>query len=268
MKIWMSPQTRRGGHPAVRTVLPLLGGVALVFCLLFGTIILAFRMSWPMEAVALLTCLAGTAFLIWLAMRLGSWNRRDSLIFCQDDAGRLFAVDAWRYLPHRGGGLLGYWGMQSDLRKVLRNLTEPGGVLERYMAQEKSLVGLETQILAVERIRAIGKNHSLICRVRYPNQKVGRQTFLLVGGYEDEERLLYELERIQLLYVGMEETRNPNRMGIWTSLLILLAGILVCVLSHPALAYLPELCYFPSLGLSMLALTVLLYFVIRNRRGE
>lgn len=88
--------------------------------------------------------------------------------------------------------------MQREAHRAVQTLCAPGGMLERYMAEPKSLVGLEPEITAVERLREKREHAYITCRAKYPNGRVERAKIMLVHGYEDEDLLCRELERLQV----------------------------------------------------------------------
>lgn len=63
------------------------------------------------------------------------------------------------------------------------------------MSREGSLTGQEPQIISVEQIREREKNYRVVCRLKYPNQGEGKRTYAIMKGYEDENGLIWELER-------------------------------------------------------------------------
>ena len=65
---------------------------------------------------------------------------------------------------------------------------------------------------------------------------------------------------------GAKENRNPRY--ILLSGLVFAVCVTLCVLSHPAVGELSGEIYFPCMGASLAAFCCLLYFVIRQRRGE
>ena len=83
-----------------------------------------------------------------------------------------------------------------------------------------------------------------------------------------EELLLRQLERRKSWAGALELAENRNPRFILLSALACAGFSALCVLSHPALARLPREIYFPCLGAAFLSLGCLVYFVIRQRRGE
>lgn len=57
-------------------------------------------------------------------------------------------------------------------------------------------------------------------------------------------------------------------MYILLSALAFAACISLCILSHPAVAKLSGELYFPCMGASAAAFSLLLYFLVRQHRGE
>lgn len=235
--------------------------------LLTAGTILAVRMQWPMEAVSLMICAAVTALLVGLAVRLGRRARRDTLLFCKDDADRLFVADVRKYVSCRRG-ILGYAAMDRKTEHILRNLLEPGGVWERWLRTERSLEGVEPQILAVESLRENRRDYGLVCLLQYPGGRIGRQSFQLVKGYEREERLIRELERRQRKENPVEWREDRKPLGIFLSGTTLVLCAAVCVLSHPAVGILSADFYFPFLGAAGISLILLGAFWTQRRRGE
>ena len=95
-----------------------------------------------------------------------------------------------------------------------------------------------------------------------------RHTYLLIKGSPDEEWLLRELERRKTWENALEPTENRNPRYILLSGLVFAVCVTLCVLSHPAVGELSGEIYFPCMGASLAAFCCLLYFVIRQRRGE
>mgnify|MGYP007093067026 CR=1 FL=1 len=89
-----------------------------------------------------------------------------------------------------------------------------------------------------------------------------------IKGSPDEEWLLRELERRKTWENALEPTENRNPRYILLSGLVFAVCVTLCVLSHPAVGELSGEIYFPCMGASLAAFCCLLYFVIRQRRGE
>ncbi len=265
-KIWISNSTRHGNRYAWRVAGKVVGAVVLAMALLTGLTFLALWLHWPMGTVSLVVCLGITALVIWMALRIGRQASRDTLIFCQDREDRLFVIDARKFVPYERG-ILGFFSMAAHTQKILRNLTQ-SGVLERYLSEKQSLVGLEPQILRVENLRERPEEYALVCRVRYPHGGEGKASYRLIRGLEDEAGLLRALESLREAEHLVEPRKNPQPARILASGLFLVVLVALCALSHPAVGQLPDTLYFPCLGLAMVALWIFLYFIIKQRRGE
>lgn len=193
MKVWMSENTKQNNRYAARMIGSTLACVALVIALTVGVTWLSLYMGWSMRIASLTVCIGVTVLCVWLAMRIGKTANRDALIFCQDDNDNLFVVNAGQYA--RGGrGLAGFTRKAAETQQVLERFKQDR-ILERYMSQEKSLHGLETQILSVEKLKTTSDGHVAVCKVRYRNGNYGKQTYIIKTGYEREEELLFALER-------------------------------------------------------------------------
>lgn len=114
-------------------------------------------------------------------------------VFCQDDRGGLFAVDIGKFAGY-SRGLTGYIIMLRSMQRVVKNMKERH-ILERYMAENKSLNGLETEILSVYKMRPVRLGFKAVCRVKYRNGRIGKKKYLLVRGYENEAELILDFER-------------------------------------------------------------------------
>lgn len=194
MRIWTSADPEEKKYYALRMVGGLTGILLLALLLIFAGVFAGFRMGWKMEEVSLVLCVGITALCVCLAFRLGQQSLRARLIFCLDDEDRLFVVEAGKYIQ-AGSGLAGYISLAHRTQKELEKLTAPNGLLEREMSRTESLTGQEPQIVSVERIRERERSYRVICHLKYPNQKEGKWTYSIVKGYEDEEGLMWELER-------------------------------------------------------------------------
>lgn len=194
MKIWTSSDTEGKEHYALRMVGGILGIVLLALILICAGIYVGFHEKWRMEEVSLVLCLGVTAICVGLAYWLGQQSWRNRLIFCLDDEDRLFMVEAGKYI-RVGSGLAAYISLASGTQKEIRELTAPGGLLERGMRRAGSLTGQEPQIVSVEQIRERERSYRVVCHLKYPNQREGKRTYSIVKGYEDEDGLMWELER-------------------------------------------------------------------------
>ena len=266
MKIWMSQKTKSNKNYAARTILPIFGCIFLCIVLTFISIPLADRLGWSMEAVSGILVLGITILLVWLAVRIGLNSGRDSLIFCQDENHRLFVINAAAFTSYRRGAI-GFAAMASQTQKTLEQLKR-SGMLERMMAQEQSLSKIAQEILWVETIKTNPNSHSVICQIQDPNGNRRRGTYILLPGYDREEELLLALQMKAAARPQWEVKPNRNPLWIFISAFVLAADIILCVLSHMDVALLPGMLYYPCLIFALVPLYTLLYFMIKNVRGE
>ena len=124
------------------------------------------------------------------------------------------------------------------------------------------------EIVKVLNIKENRTHYAIRCQARHPNKRVTRRTYFLVKGIQHEEILLKELERRKTWENTLEPVENRNPLYIILSGIIFTGCVILCVLSHPAFSKLSEEIYFPCLGASFVMLFPLLYFIIRQRRGE
>ena len=87
-------------------------------------------------------------------------------------------------------------------------------------------------------------------------------------GYEQEQELLWALERQRYRENAWEVKEDKKPFWIFGNSLLLAAAVMVCVLSHPAVGVLALNVYFPCLGIAFLLLTVLIYLIVKRHRGE
>lgn len=254
--IWMSPDTGKKSRYGPRTLGGIAGIVVLAMLLVCGGTALGLSMGWPMELFSLALCLGCTALAVLLATGLGRRSTGDATVFFLMEGDRLFAMDA-RRLVYRGRDILSHAAATMEVQRFLRNL-----------AESPYLPAGADEILKVEHIRENRSHYALVCRVRHPNRKVIRRTYFLVKGMEDQETLLRHLERREHCDSAWELTENRKPFYILLSALACCGFAALCVLSHPAVAQLPQSIYFPCLGAAFAALCVLVYLAIRQRRGE
>lgn len=265
MKVWMSENTKQNNYYAIRLLGAIVGCVILGLALTFGSIWFTLYMGWSIQIVGLGVCYAVPALIVLLIMRISKALHRDTLIFCQDDNDSLFVINAEMYA--RGGrGLAGITRKAVETQQVLEKFKQ-NRILEKHMSQEKSLHGLEIQIVSVEKLKATWDGHVAACNVRYPNGNCGKQTYIINKGYEREDELLSVFERKRYNGGSPEVKENKNPVGIMISLLALLACVVLCALSHPAVGRLPQVIYFPCLGLAHVPLCLLVHFIIKQNRS-
>ena len=261
MKIWISQRAQKGGY-AVHLLARMAGilVLAVVLAVLGGIAPLVF--GWPKELSMLLMVLGVTALVVALALALGRRSEADTMIYCRDDEGRLFAVDARSYVRQRAGGR-NVMGAAVKTQRILANLT--GGVLQKYMAQPQSLTGLAPQILASI---LDPEAAAMVCAVRMPGGAEARQSYFVSAGMEDADELLHELEKLRSLESRLEprDTRHTGALVVSAAAAPLLGA--VCAASHPAVGLLDSALYFPCLGLAFAAVCVVVWFAVKRSRGE
>ena len=158
-------------------------------------------------------------------------------------------------------GFPGFARMDRDMRK------EKEAILQQ-MRKEHLMPAGAVEIVKVDSMRERSRNYSLVCRVKYGHGGTGRRTYLLAKGYEDERGLLWELERRKSWQPALEMRKDHTSAYILISVLLFAVCTGLCILSHPSVAYLPQTIYFPCLGLDFVFIWILVYLVIKRRRGE
>lgn len=265
MKVWMSQNTKQNNNYTARLVLPLVAMIVLIPVITFGMMMLIKEFGLSMEIASTITLIVLTIVIVCIALNMGKMANRDALIFCQDDEHNLFAINARNFVNmHRG--IYGYAKMASDVQKALKNIKE-NQILERQMMQENSLTGLVPQIISVENLKPNNKGYSAVCKVRYPNGNIRKFTYLIEDGYDNQNELIAAFERKKSAY-SPEVKVNYNPVKIIISLLALGTCITVCAMSHPAVGTLSEKIYFPFLGVAFVMLFPVMYFIIKQKRGE
>ncbi|HJD20867.1 MAG TPA: hypothetical protein H9915_03505 [Candidatus Gemmiger faecigallinarum] len=264
MKLWLSRSGRRGGY-AARLLLRTAGVVVLAMALTCAAAAAAMAFDWPREPVLLTAVLAITGLAVGIAVGIGRRGAADTLVFCRDDAGRLFVVDARSYAPMKANGR-NLVAAARRTQRVLGNLT--GGVLQKYMAQPQSLTGLAPQVLAVENRKPSAGGDALVCVVRMPNGAEARQSYWIAGDMDDRDELLRELERLSSLESRVEprDTRHTGPLLVSAAAAALFGAL--CAASHPAVAVLDGRLYFPCLGLAFCAVCAVVWFTVKRSRGE
>lgn len=263
MKIWVSPdkeKNRYRGGAALKAA-----GIAVVMmALTVITVALSFFLPASFgisrEQILMTGCILTVLLGVWLSVRLGNRVLRDAQIFFTDDDGRLYVLDARLFIQYRRG-FPGFARMDRDMRK------EKEAVLQQ-MRKEHLMPAGAAEIVKVDSMRERSRNYSLVCRVKYGHGGTGRRTYLLAKGYEDERGLLWELERRKSWQPALEMRKDHTSAYILISVLLFAVCTGLCILSHPSVAYLPQTIYFPCLGLDFVFIWILVYLVIKRRRGE
>lgn len=259
MKIWMPPQKAKNRF-AVHTLAGISAILALAFLMIAVSALLTISAGENGKVLSLFLCLLTTAVIVLLALQLGRILRREATLFCQDDSGRLYVLDVRRLVRYQRG-FIGMIQTSSEVQKLIP-------AVRRQIEQEGMAPTAASEILGVERITERSGSYSVVCRVHHPNGHTGRYTCVLVKGYEQEDLLLYMLERKRLWRSSIEPKKNRNFIGILISLIFMILCSAVCIFSHPNVGVLPRSVYFPCLGIDMAAVYSMIYFIVRHRRGE
>lgn len=255
-KIWTSADTARKSSYGMRMSGGVLAITVLAIVLVSGGVFLAFRLGLPMKTVSVVLVAGVTALVLALALVLGRCGVRDATVFYLSGDDRLFALDVRslaRYRKGAAGFAAGTMHTQQLLRELARNDNIPAGADE---------------IVKVELLLEKPRHHLIRCLVRRPGGRSARRTFFLWQGVADSDVLLRELERRQGWTGGPEIPENRTPFRLFCSGLALAVLAVLCVLSHPAVGQLPEALYFPCLGAAFAALFCLVYFIVRQNRGE
>ena len=254
--IWMSPDSLKKSRYGLHTLGGIVGIVVLVQLMILGGTALIFSMDWPKESALVLLCLGTVVLALFLAAQLGRRSVQNATVFFLTEEDQLFAVDV-RRLIYTGRSPLDLAVSAFQTEQFLRKL-----------ASAPCIPAGADEIRSVEQIRENGSHYALVCRVRRPNQQIIRRTYFLVKGMEDQESLLRQLERREHWDSALEPGENRNSRGLLICALVCAGFAVLCVLSHPAVAQLPQYLYFPCLGAAFAALCGAVWFAVRQRRGE
>jgi len=266
MRIWMSKISGQSDNKyAIRMVLGLFGCVLLAVVFSVGGAMLSIKMEEQKELISVLSLVLTTVLVIWGALRLGKMSVRDTLIFCKDENDEMYVLNLRDKVRYRKG-LIGYTSMVAETERLQTKLRNEG-TLEQKL-KDGTIGEMACEILSVKNIKVQRDGHSVVCLVKYPNGRCGNATYQISKGFEQEDELLYHLERRWQRRVSGEMEKNPYPVRIFASAVTLICVIALCVCSHPAVAVLPEAIYFPCLGISVVPLWFLLYYVTKMRRGE
>lgn len=255
-QVWMSRKTQRKSRYGLHILGGIFGIAALALVVTGGGTVLGLSMGWPVELFSPVLCAGVTVLMLVLSVGLGRRSVEDTTVFFLTEEDRLFVIDA-RRLANYGGDMVstaaGFLKTQQFLRTLARSPHLPAGADE---------------ILRVEGIKENRSHYALTCRVRRPDQRVIRRTYFLVKGMEDQEFLLRQLERREKWAGGPEVQENRKPGYILLGVLVCCGFGALCVLSHPAVARLPQSIYFPCLGAAFAALCCVVWLAIRQHRGE
>jgi len=266
LRIWMSEISGQSDNKyAIRMVLGLLGCILLAVVLSVGGAILSIKMEGQKELISVLSLILTTVLVIWGALRLGKLSIRDTLIFCKDVNDTMYVLNLRDKVRYRKG-LVGYASMVAETERLQTKLRNEG-TLEQKL-KDGTIGEMACEIISVKNIKVQRDGHSVVCRIKYPGGRCGNVTYQVSKGFEQEDELLHHLERRWQRSVNGEIEKNPYPVRIFASAVALICVITICVCSHPAVAVLPEAVYFPCLGISVVPLWLLLYYVTKMRRGE
>ena len=260
-KIWMSPDTAGQSRFALQTVLGTLGIAILAAVLTAAGTMFSMTGQWPLtglsrEAFLLILCIAVTVLVVAFAMKLGMRAAQNATIFFLTSDDRLFAIDARRLVCHGSSA----WDIVSGMAEIQRFL--------RQLAEEPGVPAGADEVLKVYGLRENRTHYAVTCLIRHPNQSMVKRTFFPSKSCADAELLAWQLERRKSWENTLEPQENRNPLLILISVLVCAGFTAVCVLSHPAVARLPQDIYFPCLGADFAAFCCAVYFIIRQYRGE
>lgn len=265
MRIWMSEKSKQNNHYAARVVLPVAGGVLLAMAFIIAVTFAAMHMGWSIQVVSCFMCVFVTVMLILLALKIGKISNRDTLIFCKDDRDNLYVVDLRQFVKYQRG-IVGYANMASDIGWIQKKIKEDH-ILEKDM-EDGSIIKYASLIFAVENMKVKSDGYVVLCRVRHPKGAIGKVTYMIQQGYDQENELIAALELRMRKRAAVEMKKNSYPIRIFISALTFIAAVILCVLSHPACGILPQSIYFPCLGISFIPLIVMVTFIIKQSRGE
>lgn len=255
-KIWMSPNTARNSRYGLRTLGGVLGIALLMTVLAVGGTLLGLVAGLPREVFSLLVVALVTALGVYLGVRLGRRSLGDAVVFYLTQDDRLYVLDA-RTLTGVSANLASQAAWAMDTQEQLRRL-----------AGTATLPAQAREICRVTHIRERHGDWVVRCQCRVPGGGMAPHTFFVVKGYEDEDLLLRQLERRQSWHGGPDLPENRTPLYIALSGIALACLGVLCVLSHPAVGRLPAGMYFPCLGAAFAAVFALVYFCVRQSRGE
>lgn len=256
-KIWMTTQSQKKKHTAS------LGLWKVIFVTVFFFTIFLFLQLFLLEhglftpALSTILVFLITALAIWYAVRSGNRMVAHAHVFFLTEEHELFYVDARsRQRPSMHDGVLGAIEMYADVDKVLQRIKSTGEIPE-----------LARKILWVKNIRERSQDASIVCRVQTQKGIELDETLFVSYQLPDVESLMLELESRKRAH-GPEARADKNLPRMFISLVFMIGFCILCFLSHPYQAYLPDNFYYPSMALTVVALWFVLYYFLKHRRGE
>ncbi|MGI6006649.1 MAG: hypothetical protein ACOX8E_04045 [Ruminococcus sp.] len=260
MKVWGKLETKGSSHYALRMTGRILCIVMLAAALVGGSVFLMFYFEERKEIISAAACVLITALLLCLALRAGRKSRQEASFFVQDDEGRMFFLDAGEYVKG-GHGIAGFVKMAADTEKQIDRIKD-------YVNHKWDLSMVASQIISVENIKENSCDYALICRVCLPGGQNVRKTILMAKGYDREEELLLALEQRRYRERAWEVQENRTFFYVIFSGILFLSAVVLCIMSHPAVGILSRNIYFPCLGIAFLLFGVMMFFIVKQRRGE
>ena len=255
-KAWLSTETGKKSRYGYRTIGGILGIVLLMVLLLLGGTFLSRSLGIDKKVCSLILLFAVSVLGIGLVALMSRRAIQDATIFFLTENNRLGVMDA-RNLSKHGDGFLGFAVSAMETQAFLRKQVHQSFVPDRA-----------DEILKVLGIKENHNHYAVRCQVRHPDKSVTRCTCFLIKGIPEEEQLLREFARRRTWENMLEVAPNRKPLYILLSGMAFAVCVLVCVLSHPAIAVLSDEIYFPCMGAAFVAFCFLFYFIIRQHRGE
>lgn len=255
-QIWLPVRPARKNRTGLGMVGGVVGIALLAVALAGGGTVLVLQSGLPVQAALTALCLGVVVLVVALAVALGRRAERDATVFFLMEGDRLFVWDA-RAAVRWSGGAAGFAVGALHAQKLLRRL-----------AEQPRLPVAAQEIVRVEHIWAVEGGQIAVCRVRRSNGAAARRTCFLADSVPDSDLFLRELERREGWGNTLEPAADRSLSGLAVSLLVCVGFAAVCVLSHPAVARLPDGLYFPCLGAAFVAFCVTVGFAVRRHRGE
>lgn len=255
-KVWMSPETKKKSHFFLGTTGVILGIVLLTVLLIFTGSILIEILGLSKKVFSLFLCIGVTILGVYLAIKTGQRSLQNTTVFFLTEEDRLFVLDV-RTLVCCGNDFISYQKASGKIQTYLRKLSQ-----KPFLPRDAH------EIIKVNFIKENRNSYVLNCQIKYQESFIEEQTFFLIKGYEEEELLLYQLERRKTWENTIEPPARKTLFYIMFSCLgmVLCGG--VCALSHPMVEKLPQEIYFPFLALAYIFFSFFIYFIVRYRRGK
>lgn len=255
-KIWMTSQTQKRKHSAS------IGLWKSLFMVIFFITIFLFLQFFLLkhgrstQAVSTtLTLLAGM-LLIGYAVRSGNRNLPHVYVFFLTEEHELFYVDARSQQRAHTDGVLGAMEIYAKADKMLQKIKSTNEIPKSAR-----------KILWVKSIRERQRDVSVVCRVQTQQGTNLDETLFVSYEVPDVQSLLLQLEARKRA-TGPEAQMDKNLFCMLISVVFLIGSGILCFLSHPYQAYLPDRLYYPSMAFTVIALCFVLYYFLKHHRGE